>query len=373
MNEFLRTNIKAETAQGVAAETLKETAAYRKQEKHVQKVLAACSAVMIAFLCIIIIGIETRADGENIVFLGNSWTEGWGAGVYYSSDSYYYNLMQQGRYSRFMASALGMTEYNFALGGAGFVVDNVIDWMPAGNNYARQISQARANMSTDAKLNTRIVIIMGGWNDAENCSWLTYDNYLARVDEAATGALAEFPNAIVVVAISQSSCNAYYNFTGPADWAGWNQRVLSELEVRHAADVFTDIDSEGNETITPRLCTMPEIINMLGQDTRYYLKEGIHPNYEGHRKLAQQMLDALVAHGVIEGYDSREVGGELNHIRGDVNGDGNVTPLDYVIIKKQILGEYFIPDVKTLYYADLTVDGYLTPLDYVHVKKIIMG
>lgn len=57
---------------------------------------------------------------------------------------------------------------------------------------------------------------------------------------------------------------------------------------------------------------------------------------------------------------------------GDTTGDGNITPLDYVKVKNNIMG---ISSLENLYKiaGDTTGDGDITPLDYVKIKNHIMN
>ena len=59
-------------------------------------------------------------------------------------------------------------------------------------------------------------------------------------------------------------------------------------------------------------------------------------------------------------------------VYGDVNGDGNITPADYVKIKNQITNTSKLENV---YYdaADVNRDGNISPSDYVKVKNHIMN
>lgn len=59
-------------------------------------------------------------------------------------------------------------------------------------------------------------------------------------------------------------------------------------------------------------------------------------------------------------------------ILGDVNGDGNITPLDYVKIKNHIMNISSL-DGCYKFTADVNGDGNITPLDYVKVKNHIMN
>ena len=59
-------------------------------------------------------------------------------------------------------------------------------------------------------------------------------------------------------------------------------------------------------------------------------------------------------------------------LKGDVNGDGQITPSDYVKIKNHIMGSSLLSG-RALEAADANGDGKVTPADYVKVKNIIMG
>lgn len=57
---------------------------------------------------------------------------------------------------------------------------------------------------------------------------------------------------------------------------------------------------------------------------------------------------------------------------GDINDDGSVTALDYMMIKRAFLGTYSIPEEK-LAIADIDGDGNITTLDYMKVKRSTLG
>ena len=72
---------------------------------------------------------------------------------------------------------------------------------------------------------------------------------------------------------------------------------------------------------------------------------------------------------------SRIMLGETEYIlvvKGDVNGDGDITPLDYVKIKNHIMNISSLDDCYKLA-ADSNGDGNISPLDYVKVKNHIMN
>ncbi|MCQ2529839.1 MAG: dockerin type I domain-containing protein [Lachnospiraceae bacterium] len=59
--------------------------------------------------------------------------------------------------------------------------------------------------------------------------------------------------------------------------------------------------------------------------------------------------------------------------KGDANGDGKISALDYVAVKNHIMGNKKISDSSKLAAADANGDGKISALDYVRIKNIIMG
>ena len=57
---------------------------------------------------------------------------------------------------------------------------------------------------------------------------------------------------------------------------------------------------------------------------------------------------------------------------GDVNGDGEVSALDYFLIKRAVVGTYVLT-VDERKRADVNGDGEVDVKDYVAVKKIVLG
>ena len=57
---------------------------------------------------------------------------------------------------------------------------------------------------------------------------------------------------------------------------------------------------------------------------------------------------------------------------GDINGDGKISPADYVKIKNNIMGTNSLEGVFNIA-ADVNGDSKVTPADYVKVKNHIMG
>ena len=58
---------------------------------------------------------------------------------------------------------------------------------------------------------------------------------------------------------------------------------------------------------------------------------------------------------------------------GDVNGDGSITPSDYVKIKNHIMNTKKITGDVFILSADYNNDGKISALDYVRIKNYIMN
>ena len=59
-------------------------------------------------------------------------------------------------------------------------------------------------------------------------------------------------------------------------------------------------------------------------------------------------------------------------IYGDINGDGNISAVDYVNVKNHIMGSNVLNDIYTKA-ADVNSDGNISAVDYVNIKNYIMG
>ncbi len=62
----------------------------------------------------------------------------------------------------------------------------------------------------------------------------------------------------------------------------------------------------------------------------------------------------------------------LFHLRGDVNGNGNIEKFDYILVKRSILGTYELDGVETLA-SDINKNGETDKYDYILIKRDILG
>jgi len=80
-----------------------------------------------------------------------------------------------------------------------------------------------------------------------------------------------------------------------------------------------------------------------------------------------QQADYAVALGLMAELFPNETPGIGDGIKGDVNGDGNVNALDYVALRRVLLGRNSATN------ADVNRDGSINALDYVALKRILLG
>ena len=60
-----------------------------------------------------------------------------------------------------------------------------------------------------------------------------------------------------------------------------------------------------------------------------------------------------------------------NIVRGDINGDGKTSALDYVKVKNHIMNTNKITDPVLIKATDANQDSKISSLDYVRIKNII--
>lgn len=198
--------------------------------------------------------------GGNIAFFGDSWTVGGSAG---STDN---------RWTTITARALGMTEFNYGVGGAGFAISNKI---------LSGVNNANSAMTATQKNNTTLVVITGGVNDARNWSTqsLTVELFYNGVVDVVTRAHEVFPNALICVGIGST---VQYGTT----------------------DTYKHAVTYTNRNIAGRRFPVFVIDNMLNwvSNTGWYQTESaypipIHLSATGHRVYADYMINSLLGGG----------------------------------------------------------------------------
>lgn len=118
-----------------------------------------------------------QLKGKNFVVFGDSYSQ---PGIDNSYDEYWVRQVE---------TATGMNRFNYAIAGAGFGRD--------GNTFQMQLTTAIADMTTDAKNNTKIVIVYGGINDIYNNVLL--DTVVNNVDTLVHDIHTNYPNAKIIL------------------------------------------------------------------------------------------------------------------------------------------------------------------------------
>ena len=187
--------------------------------------------------------------GKNIVFFGDSWTEGTGA-----SES-------AKAFPALTAAALGMTPFNFGVGAAGFTRTN------------RIITQITGNSMTAAeRLNTSVVVITAGVNDIRHADETNLTLLSNAVINAARLASNMFKNAIIVMAImttEQHGISDTYKY-----WMGYCIDRLMSASIERVI--------------------VADMRYILYNRVNAYISDGFHPNDLGHGLVAGQIINAVL-------------------------------------------------------------------------------
>ena len=99
---------------------------------------------------------------------------------------------------------------------------------------------------------------------------------------------------------------------------------------------------------------MHRIFSEDGRSLDVLLADGVHPSAQGYALYAAALADALIRLDL-----------------GDVNGDGAVDALDYLLIKRNVIGSFALGAREG--YADVDRSGSIDALDYLMVKRHVMG
>jgi lysophospholipase L1-like esterase len=194
---------------------------------------------------------ERPADfGQRAVFIGDSYTHGTGA----SSPGL--------RWTSLVAAQRGWQETNLGLGGTGYLATSGVQGCgrPTCPNYGQVVDQAVA-------AEPDVVVVAGGQND-----FPTFEAHPQRVVEAVGRTFAdlrdELPGARVIV-------------VGPSTSGQVNETVRAfDAAVESAAQAH-------GVTYISLMRPTPAILPGM------VLEDGAHVNDEGHRAIADRVLDAL--------------------------------------------------------------------------------
>lgn len=127
-------------------------------------------------------------NGHGALFIGDSYTYGTGASDHLSGDTK--------RFSSLLATRLGATEYNYAVGSTGFC-----DPGSSGQNatFETQVLNAANALDSLVRNDIHLVVIAGGFNDWNEGATYGADAMQSAANRAARNARTYFPNALILV------------------------------------------------------------------------------------------------------------------------------------------------------------------------------
>lgn len=195
--------------------------------------------------------------GNNIVFIGDSWTYGSGAT----------NRLTE-RFTTLIAKNFGMTEFNFGVGASGFTRPNT---------FISQVETANSSMTETEKKMTSICLITGGVNDIRWSAETTLLAFSAAVVACVERAKAVFPNAQIVLAIGTTTNDSYTNTN-----RHWYYYAMKAVKQQHSEGRVLIIDHVG------------AAINGVAAN---YQSDNLHPNTLGHSLLAGFLTNAIQGGG----------------------------------------------------------------------------
>ena len=141
------------------------------------------------------------------------------------------------------------------------------------------------------------------------------------------------------------------------------------------------LTKESNAKDNTRGATVEEEVNLAATENKLKkhtggtmaTKEDVATKLNDEGKLTDEEFDKLTGQNGETEVDIITIGEKTHTVvkLGDTTGDGNLTPLDYVKIKNNIMKTTKLEGCYKLA-GDTTGDGDITPLDYVKVKNNIM-
>ncbi len=119
-------------------------------------------------------------------------------------------------------------------------------------------------------------------------------------------------------------------------------------------DLYVEVIREVSEDKKVRLADVHAAFDATG-NPESYLTDGVHCTRAGY---------SIYASVIEEAY--------YRLVSGDVDGDGRLSSVDYIMTKRAVLGTYFL-DVRQQSAADVDKNGDVAAIDYIMIKRAVLG
>ena len=171
-----------------------------------------------------------------------------------------------------------------------------------------------------------------GWNTANNGSGISYEPF-EELD-----CLDENNDATLIL------------------YAQWREQIEFEIDKYEVDDSSNTIDKVDIHT------TLDEYLDNFTYGNNYRIEVDL----KGKDYISTGSTTKIYK-------DNNLIRTYTNVVRGDINGDSNISALDYVKVKNHIMGTNIINSFTELLAADANMDDIISALDYVRIKNIIMN
>lgn len=213
-------------------------------------------------------------------------------------------------------------------------------------------SDGRNAFSSALSLNPDVLLLSFGMNDSarDMAKYVPLETYCENMRYMIERAQTVGARVILVIEnpIGEEDYYTRHDRTVFAPYGGIGAFYLQYVEAARAlAEEYGLVTADMYRIFT-------EQAEARGIPVDSLLADGVHPNSQGYALYASALTDAL-----------------LRLDLGDVNGDGKVDAIDYMQIKRHVLGTYAITARSE--YADVNRSGRIDTTDYIIVKRHVLG
>ena len=195
--------------------------------------------------------------GKCVVWIGDSYTQANSLG----SD-------QNKRFSTIVSNRLNMSEFNYAVGGCGFLYSDEHQ-----DKFATQIENAINAMTNSEKNTTKYVFVCGGRNDPYNVPNYTLSQLNTEVNNCANLVANNFPNATLIFI--------------PMLWDSIYMSNTYQLYMQRLINCCL------NTVTNKKVVVIQNAYQWLLGKYAEILTDGVHPNVGGHLIIANYIVSSI--------------------------------------------------------------------------------